>query len=52
MCGHVVVEQGTKPFGQLVIVAAHRRDVLAIDVDGAVGRLTGSGKTDPDVGGL
>ena len=41
---HVVVDQLLERRGQLVVGAAQRRGVLAVDEDGAVGRLAGAGQ--------
>src|ERR1043166_7779896 len=51
-CLHVLVDELTELARQLVIRAAQRLHVLAVDIYRAVRRLAGAGETDADVGGL
>src|ERR1044072_7439937 len=47
--GDVVVDEGAEPFSQFVVRASQRREMLAVNEDRAVGRLTGTGQADADV---
>src|SRR6266511_5782764 len=48
----VVVHEGPEGVGQLLVGALQRREVLSVDVDGAVRLLAGSGEGDSDRRGL
>ncbi len=50
--GHVIVHQLLEPQGQLFVGPLKGREHLAVDEDGALGRLSRAGKADADVGGL
>src|SRR6188768_478865 len=50
--GDVVVDESAEALRQLVVRASKRREVLTVDEDRAIRRLTGAWKADADVRGL
>src|SRR5687768_16389165 len=48
--GHVVLQEHAEAVRELVVRAAERREVFAVDVDRTVGRLARAWQADPDIG--